>query len=150
MDGAWPVVKYLAEQLGIADASCVKRYTDRAMTAYEHSWQLRKAYGFRVFNGAAVTAKFRGFLDGPAWTHAATARTVHRDGILVDNFYVRLRLPWAPDLLADQHLAAALTWTMGDLPLAAVVVVLLVQWQRASTAEDRTTRDGPLTGAAVR
>jgi len=36
--GSWKtVVEYLAGQLGIADASCVKRYTDRTMTAYEHS-----------------------------------------------------------------------------------------------------------------
>jgi len=32
VDVPWPVVEYLGEQLGIADASCVKRYTDRAMT----------------------------------------------------------------------------------------------------------------------
>jgi hypothetical protein len=40
------VAEYLAEQLGIADPSCVKRYPDRAMTAYEHAWQIRDAYGF--------------------------------------------------------------------------------------------------------
>jgi hypothetical protein len=33
----WPVVEYLAEQLGIDDPSCVKRYTERQMTAYEHA-----------------------------------------------------------------------------------------------------------------
>jgi hypothetical protein len=38
-DVPWPVVEYVAEQLGIADTSCVKRYTDRAMTAYEHCTQ---------------------------------------------------------------------------------------------------------------
>ena len=52
LDVPWPVVEYLAEQLGIADVSCVKRYTDRAMTAYEHSWQVRQAHGFRVFDDA--------------------------------------------------------------------------------------------------
>jgi len=70
LDVPWPVVEYLAAQLGIADASCVKRYTDRAMTAYEHSWQIRKAHGFRVFDDAEVTVQFRQFLDGRAWTHA--------------------------------------------------------------------------------
>jgi uncharacterized protein DUF4158 len=70
LDVPWPVVEYLAEQLGIADPSCVKRYPDRAMTAYEHAWQIREVYGFRAFEDAAVTAAFRQFLDGRAWTHA--------------------------------------------------------------------------------
>lgn len=30
LDAPWPAVEYLAEQLEIADPSCVKRYTDRA------------------------------------------------------------------------------------------------------------------------
>ena len=59
----------------------------------------------------------------------------------IADFYSRLGLPWAPDLLADQRLAAALTWAMGDLPLLAAVVVLLVQWQRHAAAEDRATRE---------
>ena len=76
LDVPWAVVEYLAGQLGIADASCVKRYTDRAMTAYEHSWQIRQAYGFRVFDDAAVTAESRQFLDGRAWTHAEGPSTL--------------------------------------------------------------------------
>ena len=54
----------------------------------------------------------------------------------MDDFFVRLRLPWAPDLLADQHLAGVLTWLLGDLPLLAAVVVVLVVWSRqARTGE---------------
>ena len=67
------------------------------------------------------------------------------------DFFQRLRLPWAAtdpaSLVADQHVAAYLTWAMGDLPLVVVVVVLLVQWQRAATAEDRAAREGLLTVA---
>jgi hypothetical protein len=33
----WEVVEYLAGQLGIADASCVKRYPERRRTPYEHA-----------------------------------------------------------------------------------------------------------------
>lgn len=40
----WEVVDYLAGQLGIQDASEVKRYTDRPKTAYDHSWEIRKRY----------------------------------------------------------------------------------------------------------
>ncbi len=39
------------------------------MTAYEHKWQIREAYGFRALDDEAVTAEFRTFLDGRAWTH---------------------------------------------------------------------------------
>ena len=65
----WPVVEYLAGQLEI-DASCVKRYTERPKTVYEHAWEIRQAYGFRVFEDEQVTVEFRRFLDGRAWTHA--------------------------------------------------------------------------------
>ena len=61
--------------------------------------------------------------------------------VFVTDFYSHLRLPWSVDLLADQHVAALLAWGMGDLPLLAVVVVLLVQWQRAGTAEDAAARE---------
>lgn len=76
---------------------------------------------------------------------AQTPSTLAADGgggqVFVTDFYSRLRLPWAPDLLADQHLAALLSWGMGDLPLVGVLVVLLVQWHRAGVAEDRAARD---------
>ena len=32
LDVPWPVVEYVASQLDIADASCVKRYNDRPMS----------------------------------------------------------------------------------------------------------------------
>jgi len=70
LDVPWPVVEYVAAQLGITDASSVKRYTDRAMTAYEHAWQIRDAYGLQVLEDVEVTAQVRQFLDGRAWTHA--------------------------------------------------------------------------------
>jgi Domain of unknown function (DUF4158) len=45
LDVPWPVVEYLAEQLGIADPSCVKRYPDGiairsriAVLPHRHSW----------------------------------------------------------------------------------------------------------------
>jgi hypothetical protein len=33
----WPVVEFVAGQLGIADPSCVKTYGSRPMTAYDPS-----------------------------------------------------------------------------------------------------------------
>ncbi len=76
LDVPWPVVDYLAEQLEIGDPSQVKRYTVRAQTAYEHTWMIRDAYGFHVFEdresweARQVSKRFLAFLHGRAWTHA--------------------------------------------------------------------------------
>jgi hypothetical protein len=69
LDVPWPVVEYLAEQLGIPDPSCVKRYVERPKKAYEHAWEIRDAYGFRAFEEEMVAGEFRRFLDGREWTH---------------------------------------------------------------------------------
>ena len=76
----WPVVEYLAEQLGVADPSCVKRYTERPKTAYEHAWEIRDAYGFRVFEDAQVAAEFRRFLARRAWTQAEGPAALFEQG----------------------------------------------------------------------
>ncbi|MHC1557595.1 cytochrome c oxidase assembly protein [Actinomycetospora sp. C-140] len=70
--------------------------------------------------------------------------------VFVDDFFVRLRLPWAPDLLADQHLAGVLTWLLGDLPLLAAVVVVLVAWSRHARVEDADRRADLLVGLGSR
>jgi cytochrome c oxidase assembly factor CtaG/putative copper export protein len=43
------------------------------------------------------------------------------------DFYRSLALPFMPDLLADQHTAGAMVWTLGEIPIALVLVALLVQ-----------------------
>ncbi|MEJ2859579.1 cytochrome c oxidase assembly protein [Actinomycetospora flava] len=70
--------------------------------------------------------------------------------IFVDDFFVRLRLPWAPDLLADQHLAGVLVWLLGDLPLLAAVVAVLVAWSHHARAEDADRRADLLVGLTSR
>lgn len=37
----WPVVDYLAEPLGIGDASQVEKYAEQPKTTYEHAWMIR-------------------------------------------------------------------------------------------------------------
>jgi len=49
LDVPWPVVEYLAEQLGIEDVSQIKRYTERKPTPYEHAWEIRDAYGYHPY-----------------------------------------------------------------------------------------------------
>jgi hypothetical protein len=69
LDVPWPVVEYLAEQLGINDPSCVKQYVEWAKTAYEHSWEIRRRFGYHEFEDPQRSRKFRTFLYGRAWTH---------------------------------------------------------------------------------
>lgn len=64
----WPVVEHLAAQLEIEDASQIKRYTERQMTAYEHAWEIREAYGYHLYEDHTQGRKFRAFLHGRAWT----------------------------------------------------------------------------------
>ena len=46
LDVPWPAVEFLAEQLEIGDASCVKKYVQRPQTLYEHAWEIRDRYGY--------------------------------------------------------------------------------------------------------
>lgn len=58
----------MAAQLEIEDVSCVKEYTERLKTAYEHAWEIRDAYGYNPFEDHAQGRRFRAFLHGRAWT----------------------------------------------------------------------------------
>ncbi|MDP9869875.1 MULTISPECIES: DUF4158 domain-containing protein [Streptosporangium] len=51
------VIDYVAERLGIVDASCVKRYAQRAETHREHAGQIQDAHGLRDFSEAAAELK---------------------------------------------------------------------------------------------
>ncbi|AEW94174.1 transposase, Tn3 family [Streptantibioticus cattleyicolor NRRL 8057 = DSM 46488] len=42
----WEVVEYLAGQLRIADASCVKRYGERRSTVYEHANEIQERFRY--------------------------------------------------------------------------------------------------------
>ncbi|PZS31941.1 MAG: hypothetical protein DLM61_07680 [Pseudonocardiales bacterium] len=64
LDVPWSVVEHLGAQLRIEDPSVVKRYTERAKTAYEHAWEIRDAYGYHPFEDAEWGRKFRAFLHG--------------------------------------------------------------------------------------
>lgn len=66
----WPAVKFLAEQLAIDDASCVKKYVQRPQTLYEHAWEIGEQYGYRSFDEQSAAAGFERFLNGRSWTHA--------------------------------------------------------------------------------
>ena len=52
LDVPGAVLEFVAEQLGVADPSQVKRYTERAKTQFDHQWEIRQAYGLREFPAA--------------------------------------------------------------------------------------------------
>jgi hypothetical protein len=59
------VVDYLAEQLGIEDPSCVKRYTERRETRFEHAREIQQEYGLTAF--AAVVSELAAWVADQAW-----------------------------------------------------------------------------------
>jgi hypothetical protein len=62
-------VEFLARQLEIGNASCVKKYVQRPQTPYEHAWEIRDRYGYRSFDDPGCAGAFARFLEGRAWTH---------------------------------------------------------------------------------
>ncbi|MFG2873976.1 Tn3 family transposase [Streptomyces sp. NPDC048337] len=64
----WSVIEHLAEQLGIEDAGCAKKYTERPKTAYDHAWEIRDTYEYHEYDDPEWGRKFRSFLHGRAWT----------------------------------------------------------------------------------
>lgn len=69
-------------------------------------------------------------------------------------FYTALRLPYVPDVLADQRLGAVLGWVLAELPVILAVLVLVRRWAtqdrtgRDSAAEGSTTAGRPFTSVA--
>jgi hypothetical protein len=60
------VVEYLADQLGIEDASCVKGYLKRDQTRLEHRWEISQTDGWYDF--AAFRQALALHMDRRAWT----------------------------------------------------------------------------------
>src|ERR1700757_1265531 len=70
------VVDYLAGQLGIADASSVKRYAERQSTQWEHAAEIRQAYGYRDFTDDGPQQEIRAFIAARAWTRTEGQRAL--------------------------------------------------------------------------
>lgn len=69
------------------------------------------------------------------------------DKVIGRFFYSGLRLPWVPDLLADQRLGGGLAWATGEVPMLVVVIALVAQWARiderlARRSDRQADRDG--------
>ena len=60
------VVGYVAEQIGVADPSCLKRYLERRATRFEHQAEIAATYGYASF--ASAREELAGWLDALVWT----------------------------------------------------------------------------------
>ncbi|MGI8846886.1 MAG: Tn3 family transposase [Candidatus Dormibacteria bacterium] len=112
LDVPWAAVEFVAEQMGIIDATCVKRYVERTQTPYEHTWEIREAYGYHPFEDPEFEGKFRVFLHGRAWTHAEgpvalfdqSVAWLRRNLVLLPGVSVLARLVAAARDTADKRL----------------------------------------------
>jgi TnpA family transposase len=71
------VLDFVSEQLGIADLSTVKRYTERAKTKLDHHWEIRRVYGFKDFT--AVEAELRAWVAARSWTSGDGPKAIFSD-----------------------------------------------------------------------
>lgn len=73
------LVEYLAEQLGIGDPSCVKSYTDRRMTRFEHASEIQQEYGLLSF--ADVEAELAAWIADQAWMTGDGPKAIFAGGV---------------------------------------------------------------------
>ena len=59
------VLDYVADQLGIADGSCVKGYLERRQTRFEHQWDIARDYHWHEF--AEAEEELSRWIDDRAW-----------------------------------------------------------------------------------
>ena len=73
------VLDFVAGQLGMADPSWVKRYTERDKTRFDHQWEIRRDCGLREF--ADAEAEFARVGGGPVVDDRGRAEgDLHRRG----------------------------------------------------------------------
>ncbi|TMR93937.1 Tn3 family transposase [Nonomuraea basaltis] len=157
----WEVVEYLAGQLGIADASCVKRYPERRRTPYEHAEEIQERFKYRDFTDRRWGREFRGFLYGRAWTHAEgpvalfnhAVTWLRRNRVLLPGVSVLARQVSEARTAAERRLyeAVARAAHRADPALAPALAQLLVvpEGRRVSELERLRTPPVKSTGTAM-
>jgi TnpA family transposase len=73
------VVDFVAGQLGIADPSCVKEYTERQKTRFDHAWEIRRVYGLKDF--AEVEDGLREWVAARSWTSGDGPKAIFTDAV---------------------------------------------------------------------
>ena len=76
LDVPTPVLDFLAEQLGVLDASVVKTYAERPATQWEHTAEIRAVFGYWVFSEVGAVEGLREFLSARAWTRIEPSKVL--------------------------------------------------------------------------
>jgi hypothetical protein len=79
LDVPGEVLDFIAGQLGVADPSQVKRYTEREKTRFDHQWEIRRARGYREF--AAAEAEFSGWVAARSRATGDGPKAIFADGL---------------------------------------------------------------------
>lgn len=79
LDVPTAVLDFVSEQLGVADPSVVKRYTERAKTKLDHQWEIRRVYGLREFT--AAEAELREWVAARSWTSRDGPKAIFIDAV---------------------------------------------------------------------
>jgi Domain of unknown function (DUF4158) len=79
LDVPGAVLEFVAGQLGVADPSFVKRYTERTKTRFDHQWEIRRAFGLREFTGAE--AELRAWVAARSWTSGDGPKAIFTDAV---------------------------------------------------------------------
>lgn len=68
--------------------------------------------------------------------HAFFAISILATTTLIDGgYYGSLKTPWLTDLLADQHAAGSIAWSMGEIPIILALTATFIQWMRDDSRE---------------
>ncbi|MGH3550297.1 MAG: DUF4158 domain-containing protein [Pseudonocardiaceae bacterium] len=73
------VLDVVAEQVGIADPSCVKRYVERRNTRFEHVEEIKKVFGLKDF--ADHEAELVAWVDARAWNSGDGPTAIFHDAV---------------------------------------------------------------------
>ncbi len=79
LDVPGAVLAFVAGQLGVADPSQVKRYTERTKTRFDHQWEIRRVYGLREF--ADVEVEFADWVAARSWPSGDGPKAIFLDGM---------------------------------------------------------------------
>lgn len=101
LDVPTAVLDYVAEQLEIADPSCVKGYVERRSTRFEHAAEITRERGYRDF--ASVEAELSCWVGDLAWTTGDGPRAIFDAAVV----WLRKRLVLLPGVSRLARLVAA-------------------------------------------
>ncbi len=68
------VVEFMAEQVGVDDAGCIKEYAERLPTQHEHAREIRERLGYRDFPDGEM--ELRAYVASRVWNSVESRRAV--------------------------------------------------------------------------